>query len=178
MRIPVYIGAAVLSWMVLSSFYGAAHSAEPRGGKLQRPAQSNRPPVSSESPSVAKQKRADPRRPTAAKPTKRVHTETGTPASKNKPAKQARRKKTSAAKPLAAVQPKPDLSYHGLLEQPGRYDPSPGQRRGAAPNPQAGDVLHDHFQELDRNRDGLLDPFERSLGRLDMDRDVSNRRWD
>jgi hypothetical protein len=78
----------------------------------------------------------------------------------------------------AIVQPKPDLSYHGILKQPQRYDPSRDRRAGSAPNPQAGDVLHDHFQELDKNRDGMIDPFERAFGRLDMDRDVSNRQWE
>ena len=80
--------------------------------------------------------------------------------------------------PSAIVQPKPDLSYHGILEQPQRYDPSRDRRAGRAPNPQAGEVLHDHFQELDKNHDGMIDPFERAFGRLDMDRDVSNRQWE
>jgi len=90
-------------------------------------------------------------------------------------------RKTKRHKPIgkkarlhATVQVKPDLSYHGILEQPQRYDPSPGRHRGA-PNPQAGEVLHEHFQELDKNRDGMIDPFERALGRLDIDRDLTNR---
>ncbi|THJ22075.1 MAG: hypothetical protein CAF45_010780 [Nitrospira sp. CG24E] len=74
----------------------------------------------------------------------------------------------------AIVEPKPDLSYHGILQQPQRYDPSIDRRAGRAPNPQAGEILHDHFQELDKNHDGMIDPFERTLGRLDMNRDVSN----
>ena len=81
-------------------------------------------------------------------------------------------------RPPAIVRPKPDLSYHGILEQPQRYDPSRDRRAGRAPNPQAGEVLHDHFQELDKNRDGMIDPFERAFGRLDMDRDVSNHQWE
>lgn len=80
--------------------------------------------------------------------------------------------------PPAIVQPKPDLSYHGILEHPQRYDPSRDRRAGRAPNPQAGEIQHDHFQELDKNRDGMIDPFERSFGRLDMDRDVSNHQWE
>jgi hypothetical protein len=80
--------------------------------------------------------------------------------------------------PPAIVQPKPDLSYHGILEHPQRYDPSRDRRAGRAPNPQAGEILHDHFQELDKNRDGMIDPFERAFGRLDMDRDVSNHQWE
>jgi hypothetical protein len=79
--------------------------------------------------------------------------------------------------PRAAVQAKPDLSYLGLLRQPQRYDPGRDQRTGGAPNPQVGDLLHEHFQELDKNRDGMIDPLERARGRLDIDRDLSNRRW-
>lgn len=80
--------------------------------------------------------------------------------------------------PPAIVQPKPDLSYHGMFEQPQRYDPSRDRRTGRAPNPQASELQHDHFQELDKNYDGMIDPFERAFGRLDMDRDVSNRQWE
>jgi hypothetical protein len=78
----------------------------------------------------------------------------------------------------AIVKPKPDLSYYGILEQPQRYDPSRDRRAGRAPNPQADEILHDHFQELDKNHDGMIDPFERAFGRLDMDRDVSNHQWE
>ena len=80
--------------------------------------------------------------------------------------------------PPAIVQPKPDLSYYGILEQPQRYDPRRDRRAGRAPNPQAGEILHDHFQELDKNHDGMIDPVERAFGRLDMDRDVSNHQWE
>jgi len=81
-------------------------------------------------------------------------------------------------RPPAVVQLKPDLSYHGMFEQPQRYDPSLNRRAGRAPNPQAGELQLDHFQELDKNYDGVIDPFERAFGRLDMDRDVSNRQWE
>ena len=89
----------------------------------------------------------------------------------NRRSKQANRR----VRPLASVPPKPDLSYHGILEQPQRYDPGREQRKGGVPNPQAGELRYDHFQELDRNRDGVIDPFERVSGRLDMDRDLTNR---
>ena len=91
---------------------------------------------------------------------------------------QTGRKKGSSGQPVLTIQPKPDLSYHGILEHPQRYDPSLQRHKGSAHNPGTGDLLHDHFQELDKNRDGILDPFERALGRLDMDRDLSNRKWD
>jgi hypothetical protein len=78
----------------------------------------------------------------------------------------------------SAVFSKPNLSYHGLVEESGRYNPSPVRRKGGIPNPEAEAVRHDHFQELDRNHDGLLDPFERVSGRLDIDRDLPNRRRD
>ena len=81
-------------------------------------------------------------------------------------------------RPPVIVQPKPDLSYHGILEQPRRYNPSRDRRAGRAPNPQADEIQHDHFQELDKNRDGMIDPFERAFSRLDMDRDVSNHQWE
>jgi hypothetical protein len=92
--------------------------------------------------------------------------------------KSARRSKVSKKHQGAMLKPKPDLSYHGILYRPQRYDPSRGHRRtGGAPNPHAGELVHDHFLELDRNRDGSIDPMERTLGRLDLDRDLANRRW-
>jgi hypothetical protein len=78
----------------------------------------------------------------------------------------------------AIIQPKQNFSYHGILEQPQRYDPSRDRRTGGAPNPQAEELLHDHFQELDKNLDGRIDPFERALGRLDIDHDLNNRQWE
>ncbi|HEY5626974.1 MAG TPA: EF-hand domain-containing protein [Nitrospira sp.] len=81
--------------------------------------------------------------------------------------KQTRRK--------TVVQPRTDLMYHGILEDPGRYDPRPNYRTAGVPNPHTRYLLHDHFQELDHNRDGTIDPIERAVGRLDMDRDLHNR---
>ena len=77
--------------------------------------------------------------------------------------------------PKAVVQPKPDLMYYGLLEGLQRYDPRPNHRTAGVLNPQTPDLTHDHFQELDRNRDGKIDPVERAFGRLDMERDLHNR---
>lgn len=74
----------------------------------------------------------------------------------------------------AVTQSKPALSHYGILQQPRRYDPSPTRGKGTVPNPGAKEVRHDHFQELDRNRDGVIDPFERVSGRLDIDRDIPN----
>lgn len=107
-----------------------------------------------------------------------------TVAQRQKPPKQVPRKinlhkKAVIEQPLpAVVEPKPDLSYHGILEKRQRYDPSRERRAGRPPNPQADEILHDHFQELDKNHDGLIDPFERAFGRLDMNRDVSNYQWE
>lgn len=93
--------------------------------------------------------------------------------------KPSRHRKTGKKRrPPAIVQPKPDLSYHGMFEQPQRYDPSRNRQTGRAPNPQAGELQQEHFQELDKNHDGMIDPFERAFGRLDMDRDVSNHQWE
>jgi len=99
--------------------------------------------------------------------------------SKRVPQKVSPHQKAAKERPSpAVVEPKPDLSYHGILERPKRYDPSRERRAGRPPNPQASEILHDHFQELDKNRDGMIDPFERAFGRLDMNRDVSNYQWE
>lgn len=100
----------------------------------------------------------------------------GTP-SRGKAARRGQRH-SKAGKPLrpqATIAPKPDLSYHGILEQPQRYAPQYERSKGGVPNPNTRVLLHDHFQELDRNRDGTIDPFERALGRLDMDHDLADR---
>ena len=78
--------------------------------------------------------------------------------------------------PKAVVQPKTDLMYHGMLESPQRYDPRRKQLGSGVPDPRTSELTHDHFQELDRNQDGTIDPVERTFGRLDMDRDLHNRR--
>ncbi len=77
--------------------------------------------------------------------------------------------------PKAVVQPREDLTHHGLLEDSQRYDPRPDHRTAGVQNPQTPDLTYDHFQELDRNQDGKIDPVERVFGRLDMDRDLHDR---
>ncbi len=84
------------------------------------------------------------------------------------------KKKTKAH---AVLKPHANLMYHGILEGPSRYDPRPNGQTAGGPTPQASDMAHDHFQELDRNRDGKIDPVEKAFGRLDMDRDLSIRHW-
>jgi len=77
----------------------------------------------------------------------------------------------------AVVQPRTDLMYHGMLESPQRYDPRRNHHVGAGvPDLHNPELTHDHFQELDRNQDGSIDPVERVFGRLDMDRDLHDRR--
>jgi len=78
--------------------------------------------------------------------------------------------------PKAVVQPRTDLMYHGILETPQRYDPRRNQLGAGVPDPHTPELTHDHFQELDRNQDGTIDPVERTLGRPDMDRDLHGRR--
>lgn len=78
--------------------------------------------------------------------------------------------------PEAVVQPRTDLMYHGMLESPQRYDPRRNQLGASVPDPRTSELTHDHFQELDRNQDGTIDPVERTFGRLDMDRDLHDRR--
>ena len=103
----------------------------------------------------------------------------GQTSSERAPRKTRRNQKARAKPhPPAIVQPKPNLSYHGIFEQPQRYDPSRDRQTGRVRNPLAGELLHDHFQELDKNHDGMIDPLERTLGRLDIDRDLNNRQWE
>ncbi|NOS76747.1 MAG: EF-hand domain-containing protein [Nitrospira sp.] len=105
--------------------------------------------------------------------------EKGKGLTKEPPARRAHRR-ARAVKPLrpqATLTPKPDVSYHGMLQQPQRYTPHYEQGKGRVPNPNAGALLHEHFQELDKNRDGSIDPFERALGRLDLDRDLADHQW-
>lgn len=78
--------------------------------------------------------------------------------------------------PNAVVQPRADLMYYGMLESPQRYDPRRNHLGGSVPNPDILELTHDHFQELDRNQDGTIDPFERTFGRPGMDRDLHDRR--
>jgi hypothetical protein len=75
----------------------------------------------------------------------------------------------------ADVQPRTNLMYHGVLEDSRRYDPRPNYRTAGVQNPQARYLTEDHFQELDHNQDGKIDPIERAFGRLDIDRDLHNR---
>ena len=74
--------------------------------------------------------------------------------------------------PKAVVQPRTDLMYYGMLEGPQRYDPRRNHLSAGVPDPHTPELTHDHFQELDRNQDGKIDPVERAFGRLDMDRDL------
>ncbi|HKY71801.1 MAG TPA: hypothetical protein VJL88_07760 [Nitrospira sp.] len=77
--------------------------------------------------------------------------------------------------PKAAVQPRMDLIHYGVLEDSHRYDPRPHAAPAGVPSPQTPELTHDHFQELDRNQDGMIDPVERAFGRIDMDRDLHTR---
>jgi len=78
--------------------------------------------------------------------------------------------------PKAVVQPRTDLMYHGMLESPQRYDPRRNQLGAGVQDPHTPELTHDHFQELDRNQDGTIDPVERTFGRPDMDRNLHDRR--
>lgn len=156
------------SGMSVSSAQAAAQAQPNAKSPAGRAAMTNTSSVTSHKPAVPKPPRnAAPSLSVGSQDAKPIGAKSGKPKRQKHVGKKAR--------PHAIVQAKPDLSYHGILEQPQRYDPGPGRHRGGAPNPQAGEVLHDHFQELDKNRDGLIDPFERAFGRLDMDRDLTNR---
>ena len=96
------------------------------------------------------------------------------PASPKSPRRMQVQKKEA---PKAVVQPRTDLMYHGMLESPQRYDPRRNHHVGAGvPDPHNPELTLDHFQELDHNQDGSIDPVERVFGRLDMDRDLHDRR--
>ena len=77
--------------------------------------------------------------------------------------------------PKAVVQPRTDLIPYGMLEDSQRYDPLPRAASSGVPSPQRHDLIQDHFQELDRNQDGKIDPIERAFGRIDLDRDLHSR---
>jgi len=79
------------------------------------------------------------------------------------------------ALPKAVMQPRTDLMHYGVLENAQRYDPRPNPHSAGVLNPQTPDLTHDHFQELDHNKDGRIDPVERAFGRIDMDRDLHTR---
>ena len=78
--------------------------------------------------------------------------------------------------PKAVVQPRTDLMHHGILESSQRYNPRRDHLGARIPDPHNPELTHDHFQELDRNQDGTIDPVERTFGRPDMDRDLYDRR--
>ena len=90
--------------------------------------------------------------------------------------KSFRRMKTHRRRvPKAVVQPRTDLMYHGMLESHQRYNPRRNHLDAGVPDPHNSELTQDHFQELDRNQDGSIDPAERAFGRLDMDRDFHDR---
>jgi hypothetical protein len=93
------------------------------------------------------------------------------------PARKSRRSMKTSRKTAvkAVVQPRTDLIPYGMLEDSQRYDPRPRAVSAGVPSPQRLDLTHDHFQELDRNQDGKIDPVERAFGRIDMDRDLPTR---
>lgn len=78
----------------------------------------------------------------------------------------------------APMDPRPKIdmgrAHYGLLEQSQRYKPGQDRGTGRVLHPRAGELLHDHFLELDRNSDGVIDPFERAVSRLHIDRDLPN----
>jgi hypothetical protein len=96
------------------------------------------------------------------------------PAAGRKPHRVIKSSKKVPRKILVA-QPRTDLIHYGVLEDSQRYDPRPHAHAAGVPHPQTPDLTHDHFQELDRNQDGKIDPVERAFGRIDMDRDLNTR---
>ena len=97
-------------------------------------------------------------------------------ASKNK--NRQARKRLRGHKPMPSetvAEPMRGSAHPGLLKTPHRYHLNQGDRRSVIVTPHPGDQAHDHFLELDKNRDGVIDPLERAVGRLDIERDLHNR---
>jgi hypothetical protein len=88
------------------------------------------------------------------------------------------RKALRGRKPMPAErvpEPMPGLAHHGVLKGPHRYHLNQGDRRSIVVTPYPGNLVHDHFLELDKNQDGVIDPLERAVGRLDLERDQNIR---
>jgi hypothetical protein len=103
---------------------------------------------------------------------------TGMVSKNKKPSNRQARKALRGRKPMpseAAAESMPNLAQRGLLTPPHRYHLDQGDRRSVVVSPRSGDLAQDHFLELDKNRDGVIDPLERATGRLDIERDVSTR---
>lgn len=92
---------------------------------------------------------------------------------RGKEARKVRLKQERRAKVF--VEPRTSSVGHGLLTDTQRYDPRPAIRQLSVPHPGTTELVHDHFQELDRNQDGKVDPIERAFGRLDIDQDLGSR---
>lgn len=73
----------------------------------------------------------------------------------------------------AVVKPRTDLMHHGMMESSQRYNPRRNHLGAGVPDPYNPELTHDHFQELDRNQDGAIDPVERTIGRPEMEWDLS-----
>ncbi|HEY6085948.1 MAG TPA: hypothetical protein VIU63_11175 [Nitrospira sp.] len=95
---------------------------------------------------------------------------------KSKTSESLRHSKLSKkTEPKAILQPTMNPAFHGMLQDSQRYDARLNRHTTGLRNPQTDEFVHDHMQELDRNRDGKVDPVERVFGRLDMDRDLQDR---
>lgn len=105
---------------------------------------------------------------------------TAQPAQRRKKLQTVQRHKKKVQRKRCDIVPQSGKKFalHGMLQSPSRYDPPRGARFSGVADPDTRELTHDHFQELDRNRDGAIDPFERTLGRLDMDRDRATHRWE
>jgi hypothetical protein len=74
-----------------------------------------------------------------------------------------------------AAESMPGLAHQRLLRAPHRYHLNEGHGRSAVVTPHPGDLVQDHFLELDKNQDGVIDPVERAVGRLDIEWDRNIR---
>jgi hypothetical protein len=170
---------ATVALVAIFAAQGAASPASPRAAK-DKPVEKQsapEPPRPKEKGKSAQPSKAQIEKPIKPESKSQLAKETGQRKAANRQGAKTRRQGPKKLPPRAINEPKPDWSYMGQFQAPQRYDPSHDFQKGGPLNPQAGDVLHEHFQELDRNRDGVIDPLERASSRLDIDRDLVGRRW-
>lgn len=160
---------------------GLSQSAAPAESKKETKPSPVRPLVSDQSAPATGPKPED-KKPQKPASDKAVADNMKKPSSSARASKKSSRhqKSKGKAKPPILVESQPDipmnLAHYGRLERPRRYDPGYDRRAGSVLNPMGRKLLYDHFLELDRNHDGLIDPFERAGSRLHIDRDLPTRR--
>jgi hypothetical protein len=102
----------------------------------------------------------------------------GMASKKKKPSDRQTSKASRGRKPVPSetvAESMPGIAHDSLLAAPHRYRLNRGDRNSVVVTPHPGDLVQDRFLELDKNRDGFIDPLERATGRLDIERDIISR---